>query len=177
MSLEKNTNLFISGKLADRVYYTRDKVLRDRAYVIPVQPGTPIQLARWALFRAGVRYWQGLNQTEKDDLDKDAYRLQYTGFNLFMSRWMRGEITMLKSIYRGNVLLGAGQHNITIPTIDPDRSFLNYNCTVASGANLTNAVWGCHWARIENATTVRVAIIQIGTTAQFNFHWEVVEYF
>jgi len=81
-------NIKIVGKLGDRVYYYRDGELVDRAYFIPVQPGTDGQRAWWNQFRRGVRSWQALSPAEKDPYNQRAKRFRFSGFNLYMREWL-----------------------------------------------------------------------------------------
>ncbi|HDZ25305.1 hypothetical protein LCGC14_1240550 [marine sediment metagenome] len=88
MDINTKTNIRITGKVATRVYYYKNKELVSRAYFIPVQPGTGAQLSWWNVFKAGVAAWQVLTQGEKDELDQRARRHKFSGFNLFMREWL-----------------------------------------------------------------------------------------
>lgn len=98
MSIEENINFDVNGKVLDSVYYRINGVLTKRAYFIPVQPGTPDQLAWWEIFRDGVKNYQLLSDQEKADLRKQATPLGMEGFNLFMSNWLKGEFDMISKI-------------------------------------------------------------------------------
>lgn len=88
MALTTDFNLRTVGKVATKVYYYRDGVLIDRPYFIPVQPGTPAQLAWWAVFRNGVTEWQALSPAQKAVWNKKSMPLQMSGFNLFMRKYL-----------------------------------------------------------------------------------------
>lgn len=95
--LVENNQEFI-GKYGSRVYYYKDGELTSRAYFIPIQPGTAAQQARWAIWRAGVEAWQSLTTDQQEVWNKDAYWRKITGFNLWMSKWNKGEVDMLDKI-------------------------------------------------------------------------------
>ncbi len=88
MEIENETNLRTVGKIGNRVYYYWGGRQYSRAFFIPVQPGTDGQKKRWMWFKIGVARWQGLTQPEKDALDVRAYRLRFSGFNLYMREHM-----------------------------------------------------------------------------------------
>jgi len=88
MDLHTDINLHITGKIATKVYYYKDKELVSRTYFIPVQPGTEAQVAWWDVFKAGVLEWQGLDQSQKDEYNQRAKRLKFSGFNLFMREYL-----------------------------------------------------------------------------------------
>lgn len=80
----RETSLESSGKLGNKVYYYINGEKFSRAYFIPVQPGTPAQLAWWLVFRNGVTAWQSLTAVQKETWNKKAKRHHFSGFNLFM---------------------------------------------------------------------------------------------
>lgn len=89
MSIYTETNLRITGHVNTRVYYYWRGELRDRAYVIPVQPGTPAQQAWWLKFRQGVTAWQVLTAVQKKQYNDRAKRYKFSGFNLFLREWLK----------------------------------------------------------------------------------------
>lgn len=88
MALIEKTSVEIIGKFGDRVYYYKNGELVSRAYVIPVQPGTPAQVTWWDNFSSGVTSWQALPQGHKKKWDKKAKPFRFSGFNLFMREWL-----------------------------------------------------------------------------------------
>lgn len=89
MSLEKDSSIRVIGKLGTRVlYYKRDGSYHDRAYVKPVQPGTPAQVTWWNKFATGVTAWQGLSQGQKDSWNLKAVPFHMTGFNYYMRKYL-----------------------------------------------------------------------------------------
>jgi len=82
-------NLGLVGKLKQYVYYLYRGILRRRIYCIPIQPGTPPQLAVWEKFRKGVKLWQDLTIEEKTVYNIKAIPKKMEGFNLFMSKWLK----------------------------------------------------------------------------------------
>ena len=89
MYITDGINLDTIGKLGDRVYYVSQGEKISRAYFIPVQPGTPAQLAWWKVFRQGVQQWQALNPTQVKVWNDRAKRWKMSGFNLFMSKYLK----------------------------------------------------------------------------------------
>ena len=81
-------NLRMVGKLGDRVYSYHNGVFVSRPYYIPVQPGTPAQVARWEKFAAGVVAWQALTPEEKKVWRHKADQFNYEGFNRFMHYYL-----------------------------------------------------------------------------------------
>lgn len=86
-----DTNISIVGKLDQIVYYYIDGEQYQRAYFIPVQPGTPEQLAWWAVFRQGVLNWQAFSASVKDTYNSRAKRYQMSGFNLYMREYLKSQ--------------------------------------------------------------------------------------
>ncbi len=88
----KYLNFGFSGKVGNRVYFEIDGVRFSRAYFIPVQPGTPPQVARWTKFRDGVTSWHSLNSGQREAWNKRAINYRMTGYNLYLSYWLRDKI-------------------------------------------------------------------------------------
>jgi len=82
--LAREANMDIVGQVDDVVYYRRLGVKTQRAHFIPVQPGTPAQLAWWQVFRTGVQQWQALTPGQKETWKKKAYPPHMSGFNRYM---------------------------------------------------------------------------------------------
>lgn len=91
MALADDINISIVGKLDQDVYYYIDGVQYKRTYFIPVQPGTPAQLAWWAVFRQGVQNWQALAPGAKETYNERAGRYQISGFNLYMREYLKSQ--------------------------------------------------------------------------------------
>lgn len=88
----KTSNIKTVGKLGSRVYYYRDGELVSRLYVIPVQPGTPAQLAWWLQFRNAVTAWHALTPAARTIWNKKAVPYRMSGYNLYISRTLKGTI-------------------------------------------------------------------------------------
>ncbi|MCK5602652.1 hypothetical protein KAR91_12300 [Candidatus Pacearchaeota archaeon] len=78
-------NLETTGKLGNTVYYQVDGEKRERAYVIPVQPGTGQQRKWWAQFIRFVKMWQALNDAQKEVWNNLGDIFHMSGFNKYMS--------------------------------------------------------------------------------------------
>lgn len=63
--------------------------LQLRAYVIPIDPKTPAQLARRATFAAAVAAWHGLSPAQKASYARRGKSRNLPGYNLFISAYLR----------------------------------------------------------------------------------------
>jgi len=88
----KTSNIKTVGKLGSRVYYYRDGELVSRAYVIPVQPGTSAQKAWWKVFRDAVKAWHALTDAVRAVWNKKAIPYRISGYNLYISRTLKGTL-------------------------------------------------------------------------------------
>lgn len=89
MYITDGINLDTTGKLGDRVYYVSQGEKKSRSYFIPVQPGTPAQLAWWQVFRNGVVQWHALSPAQEKVWNVRAKRWKMSGFNYFMSKYLK----------------------------------------------------------------------------------------
>ena len=79
----------LSGRVGDTIYYTCRRKTFQRAVSAQHDPKTPRQLAMRDTFRAAVRAWQALSADEKAELNRRAAKKLSTGYNLFLSAFMR----------------------------------------------------------------------------------------
>lgn len=98
MPIQTDVNLKTTGKIGNTVYYESNGEKKSRPYFIPVQPGTPAQLAWWEVFRDGVSNYQLLSSEVKAEWEEKAKPLHMEGFNLFMSRWLKEKFDMISKI-------------------------------------------------------------------------------
>lgn len=79
--------LVVRGTIA-KLYTYRVRAGRQEkfAYTVPGDPQTPAQLARRALFAAGVALWHQLSPQEKQDWQKGGPR---SGINWFMRDYLK----------------------------------------------------------------------------------------
>ena len=80
----------ISGKVGDRVYYLYGKKQCMRRYVIPRNPDTAEQRAGRRNFAAAVSSWKNLSSETKKEYDRDALPLRISGYNLYISQFIKG---------------------------------------------------------------------------------------
>ncbi len=66
------------------------KGLMLRKYVIPADPRTAAQLDRREQFANAVNAWQQLPQIERAAWQRAARNKQMSGYNHFLSSWLRG---------------------------------------------------------------------------------------
>jgi len=84
-------NIFItgvSGRLGDRVFYTRNGKIRSRRQVIPHNPRTRKQQAGRSRFADAVRAWRMLHAEARADWRRRAARYRRIGYNLFISEFL-----------------------------------------------------------------------------------------
>lgn len=63
--------------------------LQMRAHVIPADPKTAAQLHRRAVFADAVSAWRALTDAERAALNQRAKRYHLSGWNLFISTYLR----------------------------------------------------------------------------------------
>lgn len=80
----------ISGKVGNRVYYLYGKQQCVRRYVIPRNPDTARQRMSKCNFAAAVSSWKNLSSEMKKEYDRDALPLRISGYNLYMSQFLKG---------------------------------------------------------------------------------------
>lgn len=80
----------ISGKVGNRVYYLYGKQQCVRRYVIPRNPDTARQRMSKCNFAAAVSSWKNLSLEMKKEYDRDALPLRISGYNLYMSQFLKG---------------------------------------------------------------------------------------
>ena len=67
----------------------KPKVIMMRTYQ-PTNPRTELQQANRAKYAAGVLAWQALTVEEKTAYNKPAAKLGFSGYNLFMRKYLLG---------------------------------------------------------------------------------------
>ena len=100
----------VNGRLGNYVFYNRYDKLFARTHIIPQNPDTGEQRIVRKTFGNAVRSWQRLKDEEKNKYNKKARRLNISGYNLYISGYMKENITM-KELKRGK----------SIPCIAPAR--------------------------------------------------------
>ncbi len=88
-------NIFItgvSGRLGDRVFYTRNGKIRSRRNIIPSNPRTRKQQAGRSRFADAVRAWRMLHAEARADWRRRAARYRRIGYNFFISEYLAGAV-------------------------------------------------------------------------------------
>lgn len=80
------------GKMGDLVFYSIRDRQYARLYVKPANPDTSEQRFIRKTFGDAVRTWQKLTHEEKRKYNKKALRLSMTGYNLYISIFMRDNL-------------------------------------------------------------------------------------
>ncbi len=78
------------GRMDGLVFVNRLGKQHVRMYTKPSNPNTPAQRERRGTFRDAVHAWQALPDTEKERWKAKAASRKRTGYNLFVSRFLRG---------------------------------------------------------------------------------------
>ncbi len=84
------------GRIGKIVLYNRNGVQCARSYAVPRNPDTPAQKRNRKTFAEAVKLWQGLTPDEKYRYNRNARKLRISGYNLFISRYMRENLPGLK---------------------------------------------------------------------------------
>ena len=79
------------GRIGDAVIYSWRGIICMRGYVVPRNPDTPAQRERRQRFAAAVQCWQSLPALTRARWNAQKTGLRPTGYNLFMSEYMRCE--------------------------------------------------------------------------------------
>lgn len=79
----------MSGRLGNYVFYNSYDMEYVRSYVIPQNPDTDAQKAVRKTFGDAVRSWQSLTFEEHLKYNKKARRLQLSGYNLYISIYIK----------------------------------------------------------------------------------------
>jgi hypothetical protein len=87
----------LNGRIGSMVFYTIKGKVYARSYVIPRNPDSVAQRKNRGLFRDAMKAWQLLSSYDKSVFARMARRLDMTGHNLFISRYM-----LLHRDYDGN---------------------------------------------------------------------------
>jgi hypothetical protein len=79
----------IHGRMGDIVFVYRNGKQHARPYVRPRNPKTRAQRARRSVFAKAISAWQALSAQEKSLWNTRARRKNRTGYNLFISNYLR----------------------------------------------------------------------------------------
>lgn len=83
----------ISGRMGSVVYYHYNGRQYMRRYVVPCNPHTPEQTKMRKTFADAVSAWQTLAEYKKTQWNHRALALPMSGYNLYISKQMRNELT------------------------------------------------------------------------------------
>ncbi len=116
----------ISGRLGNVVFYTRRRAASGaitqcvRAHVIPRNPDTVAQRAVRLGFRDAVRSWQSMSADEKYTYARKARYLNMSGYNLYISKYMKRVIQSLN-------LASTDKQNSKIPSLPRNLELATWN--------------------------------------------------
>ncbi len=86
----------IHGRIGNLVFYYRCGTQCVRAYVIPRNPDTEAQRTVRRIFSDAVRSWQAMPDEEKHTFVRKARYLNMSGYNLYISRYLKTMISWKK---------------------------------------------------------------------------------
>ena len=78
-----------TGKFFGNIPLRGNRDLQIRRHVIGLNPQTPAQTARRVIFADAVTAWGLLSQAEKDVYNRRARPRKYSGWNLFISDFLK----------------------------------------------------------------------------------------
>ena len=84
----------VGGKMGNLVYYRRRGTQCVRRHVVPRNPASAAQRALRSCFRDAVHAWQILPDAERSVWNRKAHRMSMSGYNLFLSRYMKEGISV-----------------------------------------------------------------------------------
>jgi hypothetical protein len=82
----------VSGRAGSVVWYKRQDTQYARRYVIPYNPDTIAQRSNRQSFADAVKSWQALTEEEKNKYNRKAHNTQMSGYNLYISDFMKEHI-------------------------------------------------------------------------------------
>ncbi len=92
----------ISGRDGNVVYYMRRGTQCLRVYIKPPDPNTQAQKENRGRFGMAVRSWQLLTDEEKNKFAIRAKHINMSGYNLFISEFMKAETSSKAKSEIGN---------------------------------------------------------------------------
>ncbi len=90
----------IHGRIGNLVFYYRNGKQCVRIHVIPRNPDTEFQRIVRRAFGNAVRSWQTMSGTERSAFNKKARYLNMSGYNLYISGYMKKNIS---AVYNGKI--------------------------------------------------------------------------
>ena len=123
----------VHGKIGKIVHYNRNGVQCARSYAVPRNPDTAAQRRNRKTFAEAVKLWQELSPGEKYRYNRNARKLRMSGYNLFISRYLKenppriekstGSMIRLFTIHKGNQLRSA---SAAPPSMEAYRDYPSY---------------------------------------------------
>jgi hypothetical protein len=122
----------VSGRLGNIVFYHRYGKEYARVYVKPFNPDTESQRFIRKTFGSAVKSWQELPFTEKDKYKRKARRLAMSGYNLFISLYMKDNITLKNT--------GQAEPGLLIASSGYPQSIIKASCSVSVPISLKSSL-------------------------------------
>ena len=97
------------GRIGNLVLYNRMGVQCMRVYVKPHNPDTELQKKCRSTFADAVSSWKKLSSEEKYFWNRKGRSKRLTGYNYFISMYMKGKISLSYDISRGDLSISKGR--------------------------------------------------------------------
>ena len=130
--------LGMHGRIGSMVFYQRMGMQCARIYVIPHNPDTAKQRSNRNLFRDAISTWQSLSTEEKISWNSRAGRKNYSGYNLFISYYMKKDKISGTDSFHEVSTVDSIRDNIVLPSYS-----LRFPSVIASfqaGSAIENSV-------------------------------------
>jgi hypothetical protein len=112
----------ISGRIGSIVFYRRQGKTCIRSYVIPRNPDTAAQKAVRRSFADAVKSWQVLRCEEKYKFIRKAQKMQMSGYNLYISTFMKERFPEYKkpsSVSVNEIRVNFHGYKLSFPSVSP----------------------------------------------------------
>lgn len=90
-----------SGRMGRIVHYNLFGKQYCRIHVIPKNPRTECQQSVRRTFADAVHSWRQLTKDEKNEYNRNALKKRIRGYNLYISRYMKGGVTVERASIQG----------------------------------------------------------------------------
>ncbi len=134
----------ISGRFGNKVRYNRNNKPCVRTYVKPRNPNTLCQRINRHRFTDAVKSWQELNQEDKDKYNRKARYLNMSGYNLYISIYMKADKYLKPGINTWKTFMNPGIsqreqrrfHSVSPPVLFKATSLQHKECFPAAISSL-----------------------------------------
>lgn len=119
----------LHGRIGNIVFYYRHGKQCVRTHVIPRNPDTEAQRAVRGLFRDAVLSWQAMPETGRYRFNKKARYLGMSGYNLYISEYIKIRISGLTQLQKPLIASDQG----SAPSFSDSLTSVSHSNTEKSG--------------------------------------------